>query len=109
MFSTARIITIIILASLAIICFIICYRQAIKKGKPFNNAYLYASESQREQMDTAPLFKQSSVIFFLVGIVFLLLCADAVFNTRWLIFVTLGVGALTIIYAIVSTKKINKK
>ena len=103
------IITAGILAALATVCFVLSWRQFRKKGLLLNNAYLYASKQQREQMDKTPHYRQTAIVLALVGVIFTLNAADAVLRTRWILFAVLGLCLLTAAYAIVSSVRIEKQ
>ena len=44
----------VVLGAIAIICFVVSYLQFNEKGFLFNNAYIYASKQERENMDKEP-------------------------------------------------------
>lgn len=99
----------IILSMAAIVNFVLSYRQYNEKEPLLNNAYIYASEQEREKMNKKPYFKQSSTIFLLVGIIFLILSVDMLLKTVWLVFCSISVAIVTIIYSIISYSKIEKE
>ena len=96
-------------AALAIVCFVLSWRQFCEKGMLLNNAYLYASKQQREQMDKTPHYRQTAIVLALVGAIFTLNAADALLQTRWILFAVLGLCLVTVIYAIVSAVRIEKQ
>ncbi|MCQ2478746.1 MAG: DUF3784 domain-containing protein [Clostridia bacterium] len=94
---------IIILAVLALDCFIISIMQFLNKGFLFNNSYIHASKSEREKMDKKPYNKQSGIVFLLLGIT---LSADALelfLRTGKLFFVVAGLLIIALVYAIISS------
>lgn len=93
----------IILALVAIGCFIISIFQFMEKGFLFNNAYIYASKKQREEMDKKPYYRQSAIVFLLIGITFLINVIEVITDTGWLTYAVLAIIFITIVYAIVST------
>ena len=103
------IITAIVLAALAIVCFVLSWRQFREKGFLLNNAYLYASKKDRAQMEKKPYYRQTAIALALVGIIFTLNAADALLQTRWILFAVLGLCLLTATYAIVSSVRIEKQ
>ena len=103
------IITAIVLAALAIVCFVLSWWQFREKGLLLNNAYLYASKKDREQMEKKPHYRQTAIALALVGIIFTLNAADALLQTGWIIFAVLALCLLTIAYAIVSSVRIEKQ
>ena len=98
-----------ILGVIAIICFIISYRQFHEKGFLFNNAYIYASKKERETMDKAPHYRQSGIVFALIGLVFLVNTLVLIFHIRWLFWLVIGITAITLVYAVASSVIIEKR
>ena len=104
-----NIIGMIILGLLAILCFVFSYLQFHEKGFLFNNAYIYASKKEREIMDKRHHYKQSGVIFLLLGIIWLINAVDMVLQTEWLFYSFIVVVVITVIYAIISSIFIEKR
>ena len=100
--------TIIVLIP-AVISFVLSYRQYNEKGALLNNTYIYASGQEREKMDQKPYYRQSAVIFLMVGVIFLILAADMYFRTTWLVYCSVLWAVLTVVYAIVSSIRIKKE
>ena len=103
-----NIITAIILWMIAISCFIISFLQFKQKGFLFNNAYIYASKKERETMDKKPHYRQSGIVFVLVGMIFLINVVEILIETGWLFYVVIAVAIIACIYAIVSSIVIGK-
>ena len=80
-----------------------------EKGFLLNNVYLYASRQEREEMDKKPYYRQSSVIFLLIGIIFLLNGFIALRGAGWLSYVVTAVIIITLIYAIASSIAIERR
>ena len=99
----------IVLGVIAIICFIISYLQFNEKGFLFNNAYIYASKQERETMDKKTYYKQSGIVFVLIGIIFLINAIDIILQTGWLFYLVIGIAIVVIVYAIISTVMIEKR
>ena len=57
----------IVCSILAIGAFIVSVRSFKEKGFLFNNAYLYASKEERATMDKKPHYRQSAVVFLMIG------------------------------------------
>ena len=104
-----NIIGMIILGLLAILSFVFSYLQFHEKGVLFNNAYIYASKKEPEIMDKRPHYKQSGVIFLLLGIIWLINAVDMVLKTEWLFYLFIVVAVITVIYAIISSIIIEKR
>ena len=98
----------IILGLIALTCFVISFFQFRKKGFLFNNAYIYASKIERETMDKAPHYKQSGIVFLLIGVIFALNAVDLVLKTNWVIYLVIGTIITAIVYAIASSRTIEK-
>ena len=83
-----------------------------EKGFLFNNAYIYASKQERENMDKKPYYRQSAIVLLLMGIIFLLNGIIVLFNIKWGFYFVVAIIVVTIIYAIVSSiiieKRVNK-
>lgn len=91
----------IILSVVAVGCLIFSCLQFNEKGFLLNNAYIFASEQQRETMDKKPHYKQSGIVFLMIGIIFFINAAEMIFETGWLFYLVIFVAVLAIVYAIV--------
>ena len=89
--------------------FVISFRSFREKGFLLNNAYLYASKKERETMDNKPHYRQSAIIFLLVGIIFLLNGLSVLLELTWLSYIATGVIVIAMVYAVTSSVKIQKK
>ena len=105
----ATIIIAVILGIIAVICFIISYLQFHEKGFLFNNAYIYASKKERETMDKSPHYRQSGIVFALIGLVFLINTLVLIYPVRWLFWLVIGITAVTLVYAVASAVIIEKR
>lgn len=99
----------IILGAIAIGCFIGSYRHFHEKGFLFNNAYLYASKEEREKMDKKPYYRQSAIAFLMIGIIFVINAIGAIFEVDWAFALVMPITTITVIYAVVSSIKIEKR
>ena len=98
----------IALGVIAVLCFVFSYMQFNEKVFLFNNAYIYASKQERETMNKTPHYKQSGVVFLLIGIIFLINAIDMILQTGWLFYLVIGIAIIAIMYAIVSSVMIEK-
>lgn len=89
--------------------FVISFLQFNEKGPLLNNAYIYASKNEREAMDKKAHYKQSGIVFALAGIILTILALDMLLRTGWLFYLVIGIGVITIVYAIVSSVMIEKR
>ena len=104
-----EIIAAIICGVLAIIYLVISIMSFKEKGFLFNNAYIYASKKERETMNKKPYYRQTAVIFFCMGMVFLLLGVAILMDAGWITYITEAVIVIMLIYAIVSSIAIEKR
>ena len=105
----AEIITAVVLFLIAAVAFFLSYRSFREKGFLLNNAYLYASKKEREAMDKKPHYRQSAIVFLLIGFIFLLNGLSALLALPWISYIATGVIVIAIVYAITSSAKIQKK
>ena len=99
----------ICLGLVSVACFVFSYLQFHEKGFLFNNAYIYASKEERETMNKKPHYKQSGIVFLLIGILFLFNAMDIIFKTDWLIYLIIADVIIALVYAIVSSIAVEKR
>ncbi len=95
--------------SIAVFSLVMSIRSFMEKGFLFNNAYIYATKTQREAMNKKPYYRQSAVVFLMICIMFLLIGIDILFLVGWMIYITIPIAVITVIYAIASSIAIEKK
>lgn len=98
----------IILGIVAIVCLVFSFLQFNEKGFLFNNAYIFASKKERETMDKKPHYKQSGIIFLMIGIIFLIDAVETIIKTGWLFYLVIVVAIIAIVYAIISSVVIGR-
>ena len=103
------IIVAVVLIAVSLLVFVLSIRSFLEKGFLLNNAYLYASKKQREEMDKKPYYRQSAVVFFMIGIVFLLIAAAILLDNFRVTYIADAVIALLVIYAVASSIAIEKR
>ena len=84
-------------------------RLFLERGFLLNNAYLYASKEERQTMNKKPYYKQSGVVFCILSVVFLVIGLSLVFQNDRLFLLEIPLLVGVIVYAIVSTVKIDKQ
>lgn len=104
-----EIIIAIILLVISIGIFIVSIRSFKEKGFLFNNAWLYASKKERSSMDKKPHYRQSAIVFLLIGMIFLLNAVEVLLNTGWIFYVVIMLAVAAIVYAVYSSIKIETK
>lgn len=104
-----NIIVAIVLSIIATICFVCSYLHLNEQGFLFNNSYIYASKQEREMMDKKPHYKQSGIVFGLIGVLFLINALEMLIKADWLFFLKIGIGIFLIVYAVVSSIVIERR
>lgn len=97
-----------ILFLIAVLSFVFSIRSFCEKGFLLNNSYLYASKQAREAMNKTPYYRQSAVVFLLVGCIFILNGFALLFHTDWIFYLAFTVVFAAIVYAIVSSAAIER-
>ena len=105
----AEIVTACILFAVAIAAFILSIRAFRYKGFLLNNAYIYASKQEREAMDKKPYYRQTAIVFALIGLIFLNNGISVLMQAKWTTYVFIALMVTTVIYAISSSVAIEKK
>lgn len=98
----------VIFGVIAIACITVAILQFKEKGFLLNNVYIYASKQERERMNKKPYYKQTGIVFVLIGIIFLINTINLLLCTDWLIYLVIAICIITLIYAIVSSILIEK-
>lgn len=103
-----EIIGMIAVGLVALLCVVLGIMQLMEKGPLLNNSYTYASKSQKEKMNKKPLYRQSGVIFLLVGVMMGVVAVEIKLQSGWLFYVAMGLVGVTLAYAVVSSLIIVK-
>ena len=82
--------------------------QLLQKGKPINNAYLYANEEERRAMDWRPYFRQSGIVFLMLGLQFLMLGFFCISRLSVFLIAEFLLLGTVVIYAVASSILIEK-
>ena len=98
----------VILGIFSISLFVLSTLSFCQRGFLFNNAYLYASKEERTSMDKAPYYRQSGIVFALLGVIFAVLMLDGLLETSFLFWIVIGLMATVIAYVVISSVIIEK-
>jgi len=99
----------IILVIIAILCFVIVYFAIKNKGPIISNQYLLSTKEEREKLKTKQEYKNSSIIFSFLGVMFLLEAISVYYEISWLSFIVVILSIILIVFVIfVSVKSIRK-
>lgn len=107
--STSELIIVIVVFLAAGALFCLGIRHFMERGFLLNNAYIYASQKERQTMDKKPYYKQSAIVFCLLGMIFVLIGFSVVLQNNSLLLPEAVLVIGTVIYAIVSSVQISKK
>ncbi|MBQ7670160.1 MAG: DUF3784 domain-containing protein [Clostridia bacterium] len=88
---------------------IISIMSFVERGYLINNAYIYASEEERKKMDKKPYYRQSAIVFCLLGIMFTVVGISIVVQNYQIELLEIPLAVGTVIYAVVSSSKINNR
>ena len=106
--TTLELLFAILVFIIAVILFVMSIRSFKNRGFLFNNAYLYASKEERDKMDKKPYYRQTAIVFLLLCFVFIIIGVSIVHHNSKINLLEIPFIAGAIIYAIVSSKRINK-
>ena len=106
--SAGELTAVIIVFTLAGILLITGIMQFKEKGVLLNNAYLFASREQREIMNKKTYYRQTAIIFCILSAVFIVVGVSLVFRNDSILMIEIPLIASVMIYAIVSSVRINK-
>ena len=84
-------------------------RQLLERGYLFNNAWIYATKKERESMNKKPYYRQSGIVFCLLGLLFTVIGLYAILQDSRLLWLEAALAAGAVAYAIVSTLRIMKE
>ncbi len=90
-------------------CAVLSLFQFLEKGVPLNNAYLWASESQRRGLDLPALFRQSAITLALAAVLMLLIGAECLLHTDVLLIFVGPVTLATLLYVILSSVRMARR
>ena len=97
-----------ILFLISAVSFFVSIRSFMEKGFLFNNVYIYASKQERETMNKKPYYRQSAIVFLLIGLIFLANAFIMLFKVDWIFYIVIAIMIITLIYAIASSITIER-
>ena len=105
-----EIITAGILFTIFLSLLIASIRSFREKGFLFNNAYIHASQKERENMSHKwKYYRQSGIVLLMVSLIFLLDGIAVLLSLDWTLYIVAAIVIITFIYAIVSSIIIGRK
>ena len=106
---TGTLITAIAVFLLAGVLLFLGIRQLLERGYLLNNAWIYASAKEREAMNKKPYYRQSGIVFCLLGLLFTVIGLSALLHRSGLLWLEAALAVGTVVYAILSTLRISKE
>ena len=97
------------LVFVAVMSLIISLLGFMGKDIILDDAYIKASEDEREKMDKKAYRLQGAIIFLFIYALTLCNLLRAVLHIAWLTYIAFAIGTMGIVYAIVSHYAIKKK
>ena len=107
--STGELVAAIIDFVLSVILMVLGIRHFREKGFLLNNAWPYASKEQRAEINKKPYYRQSAIVFCILSAVFIVVGMSLVLQNDRIMIFEIPLISGTIIYAIVSSVRINKQ
>ncbi len=106
--NTGTLVTAIAVFLLAGGLFFLGVRQLLERGYLFNNAWIYATKKERESMNKKPYYRQSGVVFCLLGLLFTVIGFYAILRDGRLLWLEAALAVGAVVYAVVSSIRIEK-
>ena len=97
-----------VLFVIAAVAFFLSIRSFREKGFLLNNTYLYASPEARKTMDKKPLYRQTAIVFLLIGCVFLLNGISMLLGKDWISYAAVALVVVTMVYAVASSAAMSR-
>ena len=107
--TAGELIVAIIVFMLAALQLFLAARSFMGKGFLLNNAYIYATEEEREKMDKKPFYRQTAIVFTFLGTAFVVIGLSLVLKSNKILLIEIPLIAGAAVYAIVSTAKLFKQ
>lgn len=102
-------ITAIIVGLISIVLLVYSYFTSKEKGPILSNTYLFASAEERKKIDKSGEYHLVTIVFRILGIVFLLLTTQILTSWSWLKYIIGIVIVIVIVYAIKESIKTEIK
>ena len=106
---TGTLITAIAVFLLAGTLFLLGIRQLLERGYLLNNAWIYATKKERESLNKKPYYRQSGIVFCLLGLLFTVIGLYVILRDGRLLWLEAALAVGAVAYAILSTLRIMKE
>ncbi len=88
--------------------FFLGLRQLLERGYLFNNAWIYATKKERESLNKKPYYRQSGIVFCLLGLLFTVIGLSVILREDRLLWLEAALAAGAVAYAVASSIRIEK-
>lgn len=106
---TGTLITAIAVFLLSGALFFLGIRQLLERGYLLNNAWIYASKEERKKLNKKPYYRQSGIVFCLLGLLFVVIGLYVILRDGRLLWLEAALAVGAVAYAILSTLRIMKE
>ena len=105
---TGKIITAVIIFFFAAGTLVISILQFLEKGFLFNNTFLYSSKEERSKINKNPLYRQSTIVFLILCLVFIMMGLNLITEKVLFLIIEICLIVVVLIYSVVSFILIDK-
>ena len=98
-----------VLLGLSFVSLFLSVRSFQEKGILLNNAFLYANDEQKKQLNKTPYYRQSAFVFLMVGLLFLLNGLSVLMEMEWRSYSAMAMMPIVLVYVVVSNIRIERK
>ena len=92
----------IVFGIIAVISFVIGILQLCEKGSLINSAYTSKEKNKK------PYYKQSGIVFLLIGLMFLFNAINILIKTTWLFYAVISIIIIIMAFVAISTVRMKK-
>ena len=107
--TTAELVIAIVMFVIAGTLTVLSIRSFMERGFVLNNAYIYASEEERNSMNKKPFYRQTAIVLCLLSIVFIIIGLLVILQNNKIELLQIPVIVGAVIYTVVSTIRINRQ
>ena len=98
----------VILLALMILCFVLALLGFLEIGVIIDDHYVFASKEKRKKMDKKPYYRQSGILFFCLGLLFLMYLLRLLTGIGYFAYIAVGVWSVALVYVIISHYAIRR-
>ncbi len=107
--NTGALIIAILVFLLAGLLFFLWLRHLLERGYLLNNAWISATEKERASLNKRPYYRQSGIVFCLLGLLFTVIGLSAILQEDRLLWLEAALAVGAVVYAVVSSIRIENR